>query len=201
MTRERKMLAVILGIGLLTLLIDRVFLAGGEPDSAEAALPIALSAATDERPVNRSRSAGTRQGRDADTMGVVEPLAERSPTDGPSMSIAARLATAAERLNLDPGAVDDAFEPPVAWLPQAEGADGDAPTPVSAQGRLFAQDHRLEAVMLNGERSFILVDGKTLRPGDALDGLHLKEIHARAAVFEAGDVRVVLRIRQTPGTP
>lgn len=177
MTRERKILATILTVGVGALLVDRA-LQSGEPVAADAAVFVApASAATDGAALTPPAAA---------------PVAAALP-QGPS--VAQRLARTAERLAIDPAQVQEAFSPPASWLPQTvAGAEGPAEQPLSAQARQFAQRHRLEAVVLSGDASFVVIDGMTLRRGQPLDGLLLVEIQSRAAVFESAQMRVVLRL-------
>jgi hypothetical protein len=63
----------------------------------------------------------------------------------------------------------------------------------------FRAHHHLTAIMKGGRTSagLAIVDGKTLRPGQALDGLKLVSIREHSATFGADDVRVELSI-ETP---
>jgi hypothetical protein len=49
-------------------------------------------------------------------------------------------------------------------------------------------------VVLSGDASFVVVDGRTVRRGQSLDGLTLVEIQSRAAVFASDQMRVTLRL-------
>ncbi len=176
MTRERKILATILTVGAGALLVDRA-LQSGEPAAADAAVLVAQSGPA----------------MDADTM--TPPAAATvaaSPDQGPS--VAQRLARTAERLAIDPGQVQEAFNPPASWLQQTAEAANGAEQPLSAQARQFAQRHRLEAVVLSGDASFVVINGMTLRRGQSLDGLLLVDIQSRSVVFESPQMRVTLRL-------
>ncbi len=194
MNRERKILVAILVLGLLALVVDQLFLSTGEPASADAAVTVPPSA-IGMSAITAPPTIGDIAAADAPSSSVESPDAPALAQVPPS--VAGRLRKAEQGMAIDPQDVADAFEPPASWLPQPDAADGQAAQPLSAQGRAFAQRHQLEAVMLQGERSFILVDGKPLRSGDVLDGWTLVQIDARSAVFEAGDVRAVLRLTQT----
>jgi hypothetical protein len=178
MTRERNILATILTVGLGALLVDRMVQGGGEPAAADAALSVAVQPAV-------VASLNTPAAPTSSN-------AVSSPPQGPS--VAQRLARTAEHLAIDPATVREAFSPPASWLPAAGPAARASAAAPSAQAGQFAQSHQLEAVVLSGGGSFVVVGGRTIYKGQSLDGLVLVEIQSRAAVFESPQMRVVLRL-------
>jgi hypothetical protein len=194
MTRERKILATILAVGLSALLVDWLVVGSdGEPPAANAA----WSSPADRAAVHRAApdvAATTRLNADAlaDIEAVVNQGVGRRLETAPS--VAERLNQAAERLDIDPDQVRQAFAAPPSWLPKMAATGQPAAPAASAQAQQFAQRHRLEAVVLSGDASFVVVDGRTVRRGQSLDGLTLVEIQSRAAVFASDQMRVTLRM-------
>jgi len=68
-----------------------------------------------------------------------------------------------------------------------------ARTPSDA-GEVFARRHQLTAVVLDGPRSYVLIDDRLLRPGEKIDGFRLVTVENRAALFEGAGMRVRLEL-------
>ena len=140
LTKERKLYIAVFGLGLVALVVDRVFLtpagASGAPVEPAAESPTAAAPA--------------------------HPAPAPAPQSGPSFG---------ERLEQHAvwpeGPLQDAFLAPDTWVgprtapPAAPEVQSEAP---------FATRHHASAISSANHASFALVDGKTLRVGDVLDG-------------------------------
>ena len=129
-----------------------------------------------------------------------EPVAEPSPpTPGPATEspAAPSFGSRLEKLaTWRMGPLQDAVIAPAEW------GGVEAPAFVAAPQSEFAQTHRLSAVFgsaKSGERSGVIIDGKLVLQGKAVDGYTLVDIDdskdGRAAVFERNGIRVRLEVR------
>lgn len=69
----------------------------------------------------------------------------------------------------------------------------------------FEHSHRLQGVVL-GERPFAMIDGKSYRVGDRIDGYRILSIERERVTLQGIDCRATLRLsrpnlEQKPGTP
>jgi hypothetical protein len=59
---------------------------------------------------------------------------------------------------------------------------------------LFARRHKLQAVVMDGDQSYALVDDQFLVPGQVIGGFVLLSVGDRSAVFQGGGKQVVLEL-------
>lgn len=178
-TKQQKVLAGILGLGVLAFGVDR-FMLGGTTEPANVG-----ASAYGVSPGSGGRLAG----------GVVTPeLTLPTPNE---QSIARRLARYAEATSLDPHGVREAFVPSEAWVPRmAPKAETRAPKVREDPRETFVAAHRLNGVAGSGQAAIAIVNGVPVRMGQAVDGCTLVEVTERSAVFTSPAGRVELRLRQ-----
>ncbi|MBN1513782.1 MAG: hypothetical protein JXB13_17325 [Phycisphaerae bacterium] len=118
-------------------------------------------------------------------------------TDLPAGSAAPQEAPVTQCLNrlwsdkeVDFERVRNPFSLPSSWSNLNEKP---ARTPLDA-GEVFAGRHQLTAVVLDGPRSYVLIDDRLLRPGQEIDGFRLVTVEDRAALFEGTGTRVRLEL-------
>lgn len=164
-TKRQKIMLVVFGVGLVGLAIDRVFVRSqGGPAAA---------------------SAGS------------SPSATASPLPAPDLPAAPQETPAAQCLNrlwsdkeVDFDRVRNPFSLPLSW---SNGTEKPSRTPLDA-GALFAKRHQLAAVVLDGPRSYVLIDDRLLRPGQDIDGFRLVSVGDLSALFERAGTRVSLEL-------
>ncbi len=170
--RKRKLYATLLGLGVIAVASDRLFVL---PDEASA-----------ERP---PQGAVTPPPAGA----VVEPAAapvSAAPKIAPRVTIANRLDQIAERAGLDPDNVRNAFRPPAGWLE----TDTGPARPEKSPAERFREVHRLNAVMAGGREGYVIIDGRTLYIGQELDGFALVSVRERSAVLVSDRERIELKL-------
>ncbi|MEX0654498.1 MAG: hypothetical protein WD534_14780 [Phycisphaeraceae bacterium] len=177
MTKQRKVLAAILGTGLMALGVDRFVLESSAttPQAASAVAPAVDTPSVQEQALDLAREALDESN-----------VSQRA-------SLADRLNETARQHALPDRPHRDAFAPSATWT------DAIAPTePVEAvdddRARRFKQNHALNAVMTPGERGVVVVNGKPLRVGGQLDGFTLVSVQGQSATFEGPVGQVVLTI-------
>lgn len=93
-----------------------------------------------------------------------------------SAALAQRLEGLATAVNSRTARLRDAFEPPAAWAkPAAHGA----PVVHGASG----QQYQLQAVMSDAGGGLAVINGRSLRVGQWVDGAQLRAVYRRAAVL------------------
>jgi len=168
LTKRQKMLLGVFLVGLAALVLDRVLLRPrGGPASASAG-PSELAA---------------------------ELLIPATNIPSPPAQPQQRRATQClDRLwpdrEMDFERVRDPFSLPASW--PAEGP-GPAATPLDPAAR-FAGRHQLTAVVIDGTRSYVLIDGRLLRPGQEIDGFKLVSVADRSALFDRAGTSVTLEL-------
>jgi len=175
LSKKRKVYVCVLGLAVLILLVDRVFLgpAGLAPEEASAG-PVGTSSSA--AAVGKSATTGAPQ--------AAEPA--------PEQSIVVRL-RALGQAQTDTAAVRDAFRPSPSWLAEMRPSrGGEASGRSDAPRRSF--NHRLMAVMMDGQGGLAIIDGKCLRVGQTMDGFTLVRLSKSSAVLEAGGQKVKLRL-------
>ncbi len=179
LTRERKVLASVLGLGLAVFAADRLFLGGGSEPADAAAGTTSLGTAS-----------ATVAGAATAAMSLPEPNEQ---------SIARRLARYAESVVLNPAGVREAFIPAESWVPRVDPtASASVKAVVAAPDPrvAFLAKHRLSAVAGAGANVTAIVDGMPVRLGQEFGGFRLVDVTARSAVFESAAGRVELRLRR-----
>jgi len=175
LSKKRKVYVCVLAVAVLVLLVDRAFLgpAGLAPQEASAG-----PAGASKPPTGVGEGGSTGAARTADA--------------GPEQSVVARLRALAQT---QPETTDvrDAFRPSSSWLAEmrradrAEGSGADA-----APRRSF--DHRLVAVMVDGQGGMAIIDGRCLRVGQTMDGFTLVRLGKNSAVLQANGRKVELTL-------
>ncbi len=178
--RKRNAYMIVVGLGVAAVAVDRLFLLPPEEASGEPAPPPPVTSTPPP-------AAATATPVPAETTTAPSPVAAR-------VAIADRLEAIALREKLDPARVEDAFEPPSAWLM----ADAGPANPVTSTAQRFRESHNLNAVMATGRDGYAIIDGRTLYIGQEMDGFTLVEVHKRTAVLVSGRERVELSL---PGDP
>jgi hypothetical protein len=174
-TKQRKIIVAVLALALLALFADRLFLGGGSTGPQPTAAHTPPSAPPPARaPVLPAVPAGAASAAAAAT----------------GESLADRLRKLAEKEDIEITAVRDAFAPSVGWIPKRVAPE---PTAQPAEEKPdFAKQHELMAVMAG---ALVIVDGKCLRVGAALDGYVLVSVGNSSAVFQSDGDRVELRLK------
>ncbi|MGH7176997.1 MAG: hypothetical protein ACREJC_06440 [Tepidisphaeraceae bacterium] len=167
LTRERKIYAGLMCLGLTGFLIDRAFF-GAAPESAVASENVAEVRAAQTPPVGREQN---------------------NPPAPDSGSLAQRLEATARAQACDTSDIHDAFQPPASWGGVVRNSQ-----PAPQPGEVFAQKHRLTAVALNGTVGSAVVDGRCLQVGATVDGFKLTSVKRGSVVFRSGDTEVSLRL-------
>jgi hypothetical protein len=168
LAKRQKALIGIFGLGLLGLVVDRVFL---RPQGG----PGAASAETSEM------------------YAVPASLAD----DAPAGSAEAHSPSVAERLDRlwpdwEPNAVGvrDPFSLTPLWRDSTPAGPSAAPDP----GAEFAKAHPLVAVVMDGQQSRVLINDRLLALGGQIDGYTLVSVGPKSAVFERQGEQIVLEL-------
>ncbi len=172
LTKERRVYAAILGLAGAVWAVDRLWLSGGpQPASASA---IAAGAPAVAAPASAAPGAGN--------------------SAAPKAALADRLESLRRSLPAAP-AGDDAFRVPAEWRPNLPEAPSAAPAAPRFDTEAFSKAHRLTRVLMGSNINAAVVDGGSmLRPGQELDGMVLKEVTARSAIFERDGAEVELTL-------
>lgn len=165
--RQKALIAVFL-LGLVGLVMDRVFLRPqGGPGAASADSSDAYAV-----PLSPARTAPS-PAAEAQGPGVAERL-ERIWPDRKPNAVEAR----------------DPFSLRGSWLGSTGAGSSASPDP--AEG--FAQAHPLVAVVVDGRQSYVLINDHVLKLGEQIDGFTLVSVGAKSAVFERQGQRIVLEL-------
>ena len=181
MTHKKKILyGVVLGVGFLALLVDRLMVA--RPEQALAAVPRAASGSSISPAVSEPPALDSQ----IESVAVApfpQLLSEELPTH-----------PLRDAFTITPAAVQA-----MGGHASADGGDpshpkvGSGGSPRYSAAR-FAAQHRLSAVLETGGFGVAVVDGQWIKPGDALDACKLIEITGRQAVFECHDGAATLEV-------
>ena len=164
----------VLGIGLLALLVDFVFLrdeAAPQPARAQAA---EAAEAGDSAKEGKAAAVGYNP-------------------DAPRYAMARLLRQYAAQHPVTPETMPDALQPPPAWLAELTARPVES-SPEKTAGQLFQDKHRLSSVVYSHSQATAIVDGRVLRVGDRLDDFQLVSIGPASAVFANKGVNVVLTV-------
>jgi len=165
--RQKALIAVFL-LGLVGLVVDRVFLRPqGGPDSASAD-----SSDSHAVPLSPAQDAPSAPA-EAQGPGVAERLQRAWPDREPNAAEAR-----------------DPFSLAGSWLRGAGTGSSAAPDPAQA----FAGTHPLVAVVVDGRQSYALVNDRVLKLGEQIDGFTLVSVGPKSAVFECRGQQVVLEL-------
>jgi len=175
LTKRQKTMVVVLGVGLAALAVDRFVLGGPEsgPSQAQAASP--------------------DPGMGPSPLGAPAAPAE---TDLLANSLATRLDTLRETMDLDLSATKDAFCPSESWLSDMRPADPVATSSTEVKGLDFGRKHQLNAVVTGGGgHGGAFIGDRFVRVGQVIDGFRLVKIGYRTATLENDGVEVVLKLK------
>jgi len=87
----------------------------------------------------------------------------------------------------------DAFRIPESWM--SELAPKEGPSAILTPAEAFAQNHHLEAVILAPDGGTAVINGRCLSINERVSGFRLTSVTQDSAVLEAGEQRVVLRLK------
>ncbi len=186
LNRQQKILLCVVGLGAAALTVDRVLIGydvtGPAQATADSGVAI-MNAATAISTPQVSAAAGTT------------PVASRN-------LIAERLAQVAAEQSFDIETLVDAFEPPSGWFAAPRTMAQEArPVATVEVERSFTDRYQLEAVVAGRDNGFAVINGRAVRPGEALDGepgIVLLRVGERSAWFSVQGEQVELQLR-TPG--
>ncbi len=157
-SKTKKIYASVVVLAAVAFVADR-WVVGHAPATAEASTELAVASPTG-----------------VEVAAVQKAEAQRT--------LAARLREAADAEQLNLADVRDAYRPCAAWVAVQPAVSAPAVTSNAAAVE-FRQHHRLDAVMTNARGGFAIIDGKTVRPGQKLDGFKLLRVGERTAVLSA----------------
>ena len=181
LTRKRKALLVLLGLGLTAVAVDRVFIL----DSSAEGGHYAVAGPQGASPFAAVETAGTP------SINVADPAASGPPP----VPLVDRFEAAAAKHDYDLWNVADAFKVPEFW---EQSASTDAAEPPALTANAFVRRHRLNAVMVGRGRAYAVVDGRLLYAGDEIDGYRLISIEERAVTFESHAGTVAIELDPSP---
>lgn len=191
LSRQHYAYVGMLVLAVAAFLADRLLLGAGTPGPNPAAASTRTAPESQEAG-SRPQAAGTAAGP------FPQPAACR-----PQPPWVERLAALAKARGADPAASRDAFALQEPWRSQLKKPAPEAlpePPPPSAPPAVFADKHKLTAVMMTGKGGSAIVDGRMLRMGQEIGGYKLIGLKPGRAVFQAGDggEEVELSILQGP---
>lgn len=182
LTRKRMTMLAVLGVGLLGLGVDQVFLGPGSATADDAATALLLDAGSVDIDVVRDQFAARTAPRATEVFAM-------------------RLEEVALNGEYDLADLRDVFSPDESWFPDAPAIR--RPEPTAREPRdagnspeQFRSRHRLTAVMASGARPCIILDGNFHRIGDVIDGYEVIEIRDRAVVLTGDHELVVLELEE-----
>jgi hypothetical protein len=201
-TKSQKISGAVLGLAAVAFCVDRFVLGSGDK---------AAAAASDEYAVNRSSSSSSSSSSTtpATPAGPKKPASAAAvAAKGQPLTLASRLSAMAEARGFAYETVGDAFRPSEAWLAASRPPDAAKPavaagdnTPAAERvvpkvdyGSLFRTKHTLTAVMTRQRGGMAIVDGKTVRVGQTIDGFRLTHVGINEATFEGKETQVTLRL-------
>ena len=197
MTSSRKRTYMgLMAVGAVALVVDRCMLSDGAPASvsAEEANPATGSEETPRTRAPRS-PASTRpkqgpQSGGGPHSGATEELSIPElpfPRNLKSLDVTAPVRDIFARPHSETASSSAEVTTDASGSSSSEGM-----TAHSSQRATFAENHRLEAVMINDGLKIAILEGRWMRVGDSIDGCALSAIEGEAAIFHCHDGDVVL---------
>ncbi len=192
LTRERKFLIVILGLGLAVLVFDRLVLSGGAgvPASASAEVTADRGGTRQIAAESRPTAAGKSQ------KGATIHADRQVDTSAGEQYIAIRLDAWADN-HSNPDTVRDAFTPSGQWVGGDVQGDPDQVL-VRKAIEQFKTRYKLMAIMGSGTKGLAIINGRPCPVGTMVDGFRLMELKqvdtVFTAVFEYRDQHVELTL-------
>ena len=175
---RKKILAVVLGLGMTAIVMDR-FVLDYAATGPSAAVAIPVQELSGLR--GSSLTSAAIQNGDVQSAGV--------------STLASRLNSIAEEQQLCLSNVPNVLLLPSGW--RDRNRPGDIASP-QRRVEAFLSNHQLEAVMTTQSGGCAIIDGQTVRIADQLDGFKLESVNHRSAVFVVGDQRVKLTLVAGP---
>lgn len=182
---KHKIYGGVLGVGLIALVTDKAFLA---PADAAAKDPVVAEYAVAPQ---ASVLASARSELD---------LLAPEATAKASNNIIEQLNRIADAKELDLDNIQDAFEPSKAWQTTSDNVVQTTTTGDGPSSR-FLRNHRLLAVMGNGNSPSVIINDKCLFIGQEIDGFTLFSVGDRVAVLKFDGLRVQLELPRNDITP
>ena len=188
MTRERKIYGALLCLGLAALTADKLFFAPAEAP-AETASNLLIAPAPAQRNVVIARNKPV----------VWAPAVAQPKEHNPIglAALAARMHDMAEVERLDLADAKDAFQAPISWTgeqkPQTQ-PSLDPVSPLFDPAAAFRDKHHLIAVLKSSKGGMAILDGRSVRPGQSVDGFKLLRVGDRSAVFQSNGKSVELEL-------
>ena len=168
MTKQQKILAAVLALGVGAVVVDQAVLGGGVSGPGEAtAHSDSSDAAASPRPAQAAQAAAG--------VGAVDLDAGRTLADQLDELANEQLAAATP--------AQDAFAPGPGWVAPPEPVEIEQADPAQDAVDGFAGQRRLRAVMATGQAGVVNVSGVVLRVGEQLDGMTLQRVERKSAVF------------------
>ena len=184
---KHKIYGSVLGAGLIALVADKAFLA---PSVAAAIDPVVAEyAATEQASVLASARS---------ELGLVAPVATIETDASKFMGQLNRIAQARD---LDLDNIQDAFDPSKAWQITSSDIVVKTATIGDGAGSRFLSNHRLLAVMGNGDSASVIINDKCLFIGQEIDGFTLVSVVDRVAMLDSNGLRVQLELPGNDMTP
>ncbi len=174
LNKERKVLLGLLGSAGLILAIDQFLL--GPPSGAEAHSAAATG------PTNTPSSPASQAAAPA------APSSRELPAD------------VAERWNdrVDAALSESTLDTDLNPFAEASSRSAELGAPGLLAIEQFVGSHQLSLVMLSGETSMAMVNGKPVRIGDEVAGYRLISVDSRSATFKAGELTARLLLPNQP---
>jgi hypothetical protein len=123
---------------------------------------------------------------DASAISAAKPATgEATAVDEPEHALTSRLQKWASDNSTSLADMPDVFQPPVITKPVPVAAV--PPPPPEDPAVAFNRQHRLIAIVLDGEGGYALIDGRVLRIGQLLDGTKLIGLTRQRARFATSD--------------
>ena len=86
----------------------------------------------------------------------------------------------------------DPFKKPESLMPSTR-----IPATDQKEENLFQSNSRLTATLRAGRNSMVIVDGKTIKLGETVDGFHLIDVKEHSAVFSKNGQPLILELDKT----
>ncbi|MEM9413973.1 MAG: hypothetical protein AAGA29_00660 [Planctomycetota bacterium] len=195
MTKQRKVLVAVLGVGVCAVVIDRMVLGGPKAANASEQVPGVIGEADGAALANET----------APTVGDFDASASQ-PEMGPVdlSDFARRL----EGVSVSTSGVlgrGDVFEPPADWQPSLEEEVDSEPDPEPESqiadgrlGRAFQASHTHDGRMEVGDIEYAIINGNRVSIGDRLDGFVLRAFNSYQSIWQAEATGEFVRLPETP---
>jgi len=174
--RRKHIYVIIIGVGLAAVVVDRIIGTGwtGQPDPAAAS---AVPERTMAVPADAANVAAVL---------AAAPFPRRLPA-APSPHLQRDL------FAIPPSAME-ALGVVVPGSDVAAGSGQGSRVQGVSRAEEFAADHELSAILFDGERYLVVVNGDVLEIGQGIDGCTLNAVDERGVIFECGDGAARLEI-------